>query len=536
MALTQSYWPGSDVAIEESTVGSVLRAAADATPDAPALTGGAPDPADRRTWTYQELLADAERVAHALLARFDPGDHVAIWAHNVPEWILLEYGMGLAGIVLVTLNPALRPEEAKYILEQSRARGVFTVDDYRGQSLTNSARELQAGLPRLEHVISISEWQDFLASGKPATALPEVSPDDPVQLQYTSGTTGFPKGPRLHHRGITNNARLTRNELAPEPCAFVSPNPLFHCGGCVLAVLGAASAGDHMVMLEQSDPAVQLELIEAYGAVITTGVPTVLIALINNPNFETRDISSLKYVLSGGATVPPNLVQHIESSLGASFQITYGQTELSPVCNLTRREDSLEDKGTTVGPPLGPVEIKVADVESGAIVSCGVEGEICVRGYLVMLDYFDLPDKTAETIDAEGWLHTGDLGTMDDRGYVAITGRLKDMIIRGGENLFPAEIENCLYEHPSVATVAVVGVPDDVWGEQVAAVIQPADPDAGIEPAALAAFCREKMAAQKVPRLWYATAEFPLTGSGKIQKFNLVEQIEQGRLQPLTTE
>lgn len=534
MALTESYWPGTEVPIHESTVGGLLRAAAEATPDAPALTGGAPDPADRRTWTYAALLEEAERTARALLARFQPGDHVAIWAHNVPEWILLEYGMGLAGIVLVTVNPALRPEESKYVLEQSRARGVFTVDAFRDQALTKIARDFHAELPRLEHVIPIEEWDDFLAAADPSTALPDVGPDDPAQVQYTSGTTGFPKGARLHHRGITNNARLTRNELAPEPCTHVNPMPLFHTGGCVLAVLGAASAGDHLVMLEQFDPAVQLGLIETHAATITAGVPTMLIAAINHPDFETRDVSSVRYVLSGGAMVPPDLVNHIETSLDASFQIVYGQTELSPVCNMTRRDDSLDDKGTTVGPPLDPVEIKVVDVDSGATVDCGVEGEICVRGYLVMLDYFDMPERTAETIDADGWLHTGDLGTMDARGYVAITGRLKDMIIRGGENLFPAEIENRLYEHPSVAGVAVVGVPDATWGEQVGAVVQPADPDAGIDPAALAAFCRETMASQKVPRLWYSIEEFPLTGSGKIQKFVLVEQIEKGLLQPVT--
>lgn len=533
MTLTESYWPGTDDPILETTVGQVLRAAAEATPDAPALTGGAADPAARRTWTYAELLDEAEAVARALLARFDRGDHVAIWAHNVPEWVLLEYGMGLAGIVLVTVNPALRPEEVKYVLEQSKARGVFAVDAFRDQSPTKIASDLQADLSGLEHVISIDAWDEFLASGDATTELPDVGPDDAAQVQYTSGTTGFPKGARLHHRGITDNARLTRAELADGPMSYVTPMPLFHTGGCVLGVLGAASAGDHLVLLEQFDPAVHLELLETYAAVGSAGVPTMLIALINHPDFATRDISSLRYLVSGGAMVPPDLVNHIESSLGASFQIVYGQTELSPVCTMTTSADTIEDKGNTVGAPLGPVEIKIIDVGSGATVPCGVEGEICVRGYLVMLDYFDMPDKTAETIDADGWLHTGDLGTMDDRGYVAITGRLKDMIIRGGENLFPAEIENRLYQHPSVSQVAVVGVPDAEWGEQVGAVVQPADPAAGIDVAELQAYCRETMAGQKVPRLWYVADEYPMTGSGKIQKFALVEQIEKGLLRPI---
>ena len=297
--------------------------------------------------------------------------------------------------------------------------------------------------------------------------LPDVSPDDPAQIQYTSGTTGFPKGARLHHRGITNNARFITNVYSKGARCILTPMPLFHTGGCVMAVLGACSDQQHLVLVEQFDPAVVLELIETYHVEVAGGVPTMLIAMINHPDFATRDISSLATVGSGGAMVPPDLVRSLEASLGATFIIVYGQTEMSPILTMTRKDDGTDDRCSTVGRPMAPWEVKVVDPLSGEIVAPGVEGEICSRGYGNMIDYFDMPEKTAETIDGDGWLHSGDLGTMDERGYVRITGRLKDMIIRGGENIFPAEIENRLYEHPSIANVAVVGVPDETWGEQV---------------------------------------------------------------------
>ncbi len=535
MSLAESHWPAdTSVPVFETTVGGLLREAAAEAPDGLALTWGTADPGNRRQWTYAELLAEAEKAARALLGRFEPGDHIAIWAHNVPEWIILEYALGLAGMVLVTVNPALRPEEVKYIFTQSQAKGIFLVDAYRDQSLVKIVDDLRPDLPDLVEVVSFSDWDEFLASGQDHTELPTVLPDDPAQIQYTSGTTGFPKGARLHHRGITNNSCHTSLLFGGAGGTYCTPMPMFHTGGCVFGVLVACHKRAHLVVVEHFDPAVVLELIESYGATFVGGVPTMLVAMIGHPDFASRDLSSLETVGSGGAMVPPDMVRHIEGSLGASFQIVYGQTELSPLVTLTRATDSPEDKGGTVGQPLPQVEVKVvAPEDPSLIVPCGVEGEICARGYLKMIDYFDMPDKTAETIDADGWLHTGDLGTMDDRGYVRITGRLKDMIIRGGENVFPAEIENRLFEHPSVANVAVVGVPDATWGEQVGTVIQPADVDAGIDVAALTAFCRETLAPHKVPRLWYLTDAYPLTGSGKIQKFVLVEQIEKGALQPL---
>lgn len=533
MPLTESYWPSDDAEpLVDSTVGTLLRDAAAAAPDSLALTAGVHDPARRRQWTYAELLADAERAARTLLARFEPGDHVAIWAHNIPEWVILEYAIGLAGMVLVTVNPALRAPEAKYVLEQSNAAGLFHVDSYRDQSLSEIIDTIAPDLPSLREAVSFNDWDAFLASGDTEVRLPDVSPSDPAQIQYTSGTTGFPKGARLHHRGITNNARMTTDQYSRGSATVLTPMPLFHTGGCVMAVLGAASDRQHLVLVEVFDPALVLELIESYRVETMGGVPTMLIAMMNHPDFRTRDISSLRTVGSGGAMVPPDLVRQIEDTLGCDFLIVYGQTEMSPLLTMTRRDDSIDDKGGTVGRPLGNWEVKVVDPLSGDTVSCGVEGEICARGYGAMVDYFDMPDKTAEAIDADGWLHSGDLGTMDDRGYLRITGRLKDMIIRGGENIFPAEIENRLFEHASVANVAVVGVPDETWGEQVGAVVQVTDGHT-LDVSALTSFCRETLAPHKVPRLWYATDEYPLTGSGKVQKFILVEQIEKGALQPV---
>ena len=535
MGLTESYWPAdTSDPVRETTVGGLLRDAAAEAPDQIALTAGVADPGARRQWTYAELLDEAERVARALLARFEPGDHVAVWAHNVPEWVILEYGLGLAGMVLVTINPALRRDEAAYVLRQSRAVGLFHTDTFRDQSLRAMADDLAAELPDLRTTISFANWTELLDSADPATELPAVWPDDPAQIQYTSGTTGFPKGARLRHRGITNNSRYQGRFYGVAGGTSLTPMPLFHTGGCVMAVLGAAWLREQLVLVEQFDPGLVLELIETYRPDAMSGVPTMLIALMSHPDFATRDISSLRAVLSGGAMVPPDLVRNIESTLGCAFQIVYGQTELSPLVSMTHADDTPQDKGTTVGLPMPSTEVKVIDVESGAVVDPGTEGEICARGYMQMIDYFDLPEVTAETVDSDGWLHTGDLGTMDDRGYLAITGRLKDMIIRGGENLFPAEIENRLFEHPSVASVAVVGVPDPTWGEQVGAVIQVAE-GAELRPSELNAFCRETLAPHKVPRLWYRTDEFPLTGSGKVQKFVLVEQIDKGELRPLPT-
>jgi len=528
MPLTESYVPADTSSpVLETTVGGVLREAAALAPDLVALIEGVPG--DRRSWTYAELLAEAERVARALAARFEKGERVAVWAPNIPEWVLLEYGAGLAGIVLVTVNPAYQPKELEYVLRQSRSSGIFYLRSFRGNPMGESLRQVAADLPDLRELIPFDDFAEFVASAPDGVELPEVSPDDPVQIQYTSGTTGFPKGAYLHHRGITNNARFTAERLRVNPGdAYINPMPLFHTGGCVLGVLGPCQRRATLVNLVQFDPGLMLALAEEMRATHLLGVPTMLIATMEHPDFPSRDLSSVHTVCSGGATVPADLVRRIESTLGVQFSIIYGQTEASPGVTLMKPDDSEEDKANTLGPVLPQTEIKVIDPETGATLPIGEAGELCTRGYLVMLGYFEMPEKTRATIDEDGWLHTGDLVTMDDRGYTTITGRLKDMIIRGGENIYPREIEELLFEHPRVSDVAVVGLPDERWGEIVGAFVRDADPANPASDAELHTYCREHLSPQKTPKVWYRVDEFPLTPSGKIQKFVLLEQWQKG--------
>ena len=448
MPLTESHVPvDTSSPVLETTVGGILRESAAKAPDTVALIEGVAG--ERRTWTYAELLAEAERVARALAVRFDKGERVAVWAPNIPEWVLLEYGAGLAGVVLVTVNPAYQPKELEYVLRQSRSSGIFYLRSFRGNPMEESLKQVADGLPELREVIPFDGFEDFVASAPDDVQLPEVSPDDPVQIQYTSGTTGFPKGAYLHHRGITNNARFVAERLGVTPGdAYVNPMPLFHTGGCVLGVLGPCQQQATLVNLVMFEPGVMLALVEELRATHLLGVPTMLIAVMEHPDFARRDLSSVHTVCSGGATVPADLVRRIEKTLGVQFSIIYGQTEASPGVTLMKPDDSEEDKANTLGPVLPQTEMKVIDPSTGATLPIGEQGELCCRGYLVMLGYFEMPDRTAETIDEDGWLHTGDLVTMDDRGYTTITGRLRDMIIRGGENIYPREIEELLFEHP----------------------------------------------------------------------------------------
>jgi fatty-acyl-CoA synthase len=522
---TESYWPAdTSEPILETTVGSILRDAAAKAPDAAALVEGTPDPVSRRRWTYSDLLTDAELAARALLGRFQPGERVAIWAPNIPEWIVLQFGAALAGITLVTLNPAYRSQELGYVLRHSRASGLFLVPEYRGNSLLGFLHAIQPQLPDLREVVQFSVWSAFCESGSATERLPEVRPDDPAQIQYTSGTTGFPKGAILHHRGLTNNARLTglcwgMKEL--DVC--VNPMPLFHVGGCVLMTLGPIQHLATQVLMPFFDPALQLELMETEHATLLLGVPTMVMAMLEHPDFERRDLSSVRIAVCGGATVAPDVVHELESRLSIPLSIIYGQTESSALITSVRLDDMPEDRATSLGRPLPQTEVKVVDPNAGVVVPPGVVGELCTRGYLVMHGYFDNPEATALAIDADGWLHTGDLGVMDERGYCRIEGRLKDMIIRGGENIYPREIEHLLLSHPSVADVAVVGIPDPKWGEQVAAFVRPAT-DRTVCAEELAAFCREHLAAHKTPRIWHVVDTFPLTPSGKIQKFVLRDE------------
>jgi fatty-acyl-CoA synthase len=526
MSLTTSYWPADTRApVLDTTIGGVLRAAAERAPDQPALIAGEPSPDRRRQWTYGQVLAEAERAAQALLARFGPGDRVAVWSANRPEWVLLEFAAGLAGLTLVTVNPAYQADELAHVLRHSGAAGIFLAGSYRGSSLPAILAAARPGLPRLREVIPLEDWDGFCASGARAAgarsygaSLPEVDPARPAQILYTSGTTGPPKAAVLTHRGLTNNARLAAEAIGMRAGeTFVNPMPLFHVAGCGLLTLGLAQTTGTHVLMPRFDPGLALELTETYRGVCLGGVPTMLTALLNHPARTQRDLSSVRYALSGGATVPADLVWRVEAAFGVPFVITFAQTESSCSITMTRVSDTPPDRAETLGRPLPQTEVKITDVRTGETVPCGTIGEICTRGYLVMDGYLGDADATRAAIDGDGWLHTGDLGSMDSRGYCRIEGRIKDMIIRGGENVYPREIEAVLLSHPAVTGAAVVGSADRFWGEVVGAAIttSAAVPPTGAE---LAAFCAARLAAYKIPVRWLFTGDFPLTATGKIRK------------------
>ncbi len=530
-ALTLSETTGpTGPPLRDLTIGGLLREVAEQVPDRLALVAGVPDPAGRREWTYAELLAETERAARALRALFEPGERVALWAPNLPQWIMLEFACGMAGVILVTVNPGFQARELQYVLNQSRAAGLIVLPEFRGNPMLGTATDVQPECPELREIIRLDEWDDFLASGDAWDGdLVDPDPMDPCMIQYTSGTTGFPKGALLHHRGLVNNGTHTADRMgATDGSVYVLVMPLFHTGGCVLGTLSAVSKRMTIVLVEMFDPGLVLELTETYRGAGMLGVPTMLVALLEHPDFATRDLSSVEAICSGGSTVPAALVERLERELEAPFTIVFGQTELSPVSSMTHTTDTIADKASTIGTAMPHVDVKIIDPETGDTVPTGTVGEYCARGYLVMHGYYEMPDATAETIDADGWLHTGDLASMDERGYLTIEGRLKDMIIRGGENIYPKELEELLFAHPTVAEVAVVGLPDDKWGEVVAAFVRPA-PDQSIDKGELFAYLREHLAPHKTPRHWFEVEAYPLTGSGKIQKFVLRDQWVDGQ-------
>ncbi|CCE08028.1 AMP-dependent synthetase and ligase [Bradyrhizobium sp. STM 3843] len=504
--------------ILDLAIGDVLRTAADSWPHRTALVDGSPH-GRRHRWTFTDLLRDAEAVARALLHRFAPGEHVAIWSANQPEWVLIEFGAALAGLTLVTVNPAYLRDELAFVLRQSQACGVIVQDSYRNRDLLAIIDDARTALPALREVIPLSSWPAFIAS-RASASLPAVACNDVAQIQYTSGTTGAPKGARLTHRNLANNARLFAQTIgADDHDVWINPMPMFHTAGCSLITLGALQTGGTHVLPPGFDADLMLRLIEEERGTISGGVPTMLGRMLDSPALDRHDLSSWRKVMLGGAPVPPELVRRAQAR-GLTVVIGFGQTEASPYVTHTLPDDPHPDWITTVGRPLPQTEIKIIDPDSGETLPRGRIGEICARGYSVMKDYFNDPQGTASAIDADGWLHTGDLGSLDDYGYCRVQGRRRDLIIRGGENIYPREIEDVLHTHPAVLDASVVGIPDADWGEvPVGFVIlkpnQQGDADE------LMQFCRARLASYKVPRTWRFVAQFPQTASGKIQKFKL---------------
>jgi fatty-acyl-CoA synthase len=548
LPLTSAYWAadwsgdrsGTD-RVRATSIGSVLRDAAARAPGAIALVDGHADPALRRQWTFAALLADAERAARALLTRFTPGERIAVWSPNRPEWVILEFAAALAGLTLVTVNPAYRGDELAHVLGHSAAEGLF----HAGGQQAGILAEIRGRLPKLRDELSFEDWAAFTAAGDgvagggvagggvaAARLLPDVDPSSAAQVLYTSGTTGRPKGAVLTHRGLTNNARIAFETAGiGAGDVEINPMPMFHVGGSALFTLGGVQATVTQVLMPRFSPALELELIEACRVTVLCGVPTMLLALLGHPDLATRDLSSLRMIFTGGAVSPPALVHRAEAELDLSYRIGYAQTEAGCVLTMTTAADASGDRAETLGRPLPGTDLRIARLRSGETAECGETGEICARGYFVMDGYLGAPEETAAAIDSGGWLHTGDLGSLDERGYLRIAGRLKEMIIRGGENIYPREIEEVLLSHPAVADASVVGIPDEYYGEIVGAAIRPAAPGAYPQGDALAgelaACCRTRLAAEKVPARWLITDAFPMTPSGKIRKDLLRAQLAQ---------
>ncbi|GGS27276.1 AMP-binding protein [Streptomyces humidus] len=534
--LTTSLWSRDDsVPLVEYTVGSLLAERASTHGDALALVGTAHGTGEQCRLTYQDLYTEARRVATALLRLAEPGEFVALWAPNVIEWPVIQYGAALAGVTLVALNPVLRADELVYAVNHSGAAVLLHADVSRDYDLAAVAASVPSRCPALREVVSLSARDRWLAESAdpPATAAVRDA-DAPVMLQYTSGTTGLPKGVLLRHRSLVNVAKLTVERAETEPGAVqVNPLPMFHTAGCVVATLGSLWLGGCMLLVEHFRPAPVLELMEKEQATVLFCVPAILGALVEAARDTGGTAAALRTVMVGGANVPAALIETTRQVFGASVHNLYGQTELAPTLSATGRSDTPEDLANTVGRPLPQVECKIVNPITGAVQQLGASGEICARGYQQMIGYLHDPEATARTVDAEGWVHTGDLGVMDERGVITITGRLKDLIIRGGENIAPVEIETCLLGHEAVLEAAVIALPDEQWGEAVTAVVRlRGEPYDGLRDA-LVAHCRGRLAKYKVPQHWYAADEMPVTPAGKVRKFKLREAVAAGILRPL---
>jgi fatty-acyl-CoA synthase len=530
--MTQSYANGpSTQALLGETIGENLERTAARVPHNLALVSRHQD----RRYSYAEFNAAVDEMARGLLAAgLEVGDRIGIWSPNCAEWVLVQYATAKAGVILVTINPAYRTSELAYALNQSGCRMLIAAPAFKTSDYAAMIEEVRPGLEALERVILLGspEWDSLIAGAAsvPAEALRErmagLQFDDPINIQYTSGTTGFPKGATLSHHNILNNGYFIG-----EACRYSEvdrvciPVPFYHCFGMVLGNLACTTHGAAIVIPEGGfEPGPTLEAVAAERCTSLYGVPTMFIAELDHPDFETFDLSSLRTGIMAGSPCPVEVMKQVVSRMHMDeVTIAYGMTETSPVSTQTVPEDSLEHRVSTVGRVHPHVEVKIIDPDTGRTVERGTPGELCTRGYSVMTGYWNDPERTAEAIDRAGWMHTGDLATMDADGYVNIVGRIKDMIIRGGENIYPREIEEFLYAHPDVSDVQVIGVPDVKYGEELMAWVK-LSPGADLTEDALKDFCRGKIAHYKVPRYIKFTDGFPMTVTGKIQKFKMREQ------------
>jgi len=484
-----------------------------------------------RRWTYAQLRADVDAVAHALLRRgVAKGDRVGVWAANCPEWTIVQYATARIGAILVTINPAYRTHELAYVLNQAGVSVLFAAPRFKSADYAAMIDEVRPDCPGLRETILFgsAEWADLPEpAGDPAALAArarELSPDDAINIQYTSGTTGHPKGATLSHHNILNNAFMVS-----EVCGITAddriaiPVPLYHTFGMVLGNLGATTRGACMVYPAASfDPGATLAAVAEERCTSLYGVPTMFIAELAHRDFDAYDLSSLRTGIMAGSPCPVEIMKQVVDRMGMTdVTICYGMTETSPVSTQTRADDSLARRVSTVGRVHPHVEVKIVDPETGLTVPRGAAGELCTRGYSVMLGYWDQPDKTAEVIDPARWMHTGDLAVMDEDGYVNITGRIKDMVIRGGENVYPREIEEFLYTHPDVLDVQVIGVPDARYGEEIMAWVKLRPGAAVLTADDVRAFAAGRLAHFKIPRYVLVVDEFPMTVSGKVRKVEM---------------
>lgn len=539
--------------VEGLTIGGMLRLTAKRFPLQDALVF----PQFQLHRNYQQFDTEVDAVAQGLLSlNLNKGDHIAVWSTNWPEWVRLQFAAARLGLVMVTINPAYRSSELAYVLDQSDAKALFLIDKFRTSDYFAMVHETipelrqclgpyleSATFPLLKHIVSMTSaatpgmlsWDEFLVQGQ-SVATSEVLareasllPADPINIQYTSGTTGFPKGAMLTHRNLLLNAfYIGQCQGFTEQDRICIPVPFYHCFGCVLGTLCAAVYGSAMVIpYEYFRPELTLDAIEMEQATAIYGVPTMFIAMLDHPTFGGRKLHSLRTGVMAGSPCPIEIMQRVVHEMHAEqITIGYGLTENSPIITQTRTDDPLELRVKTVGRPIPGVEVKLLDPASGEEVGNEQNGELCVRGHGVMLGYYKMPEATSAAIDQQGWLHTGDLASRQEDGYFHITGRIKDMVCRGGENIYPREIEEFLYSHPAIQEVAVVGVPDLKYVEEVAAWIR-LKPDKQLTEEELRSFCRGHLAHYKIPRYIRFVSEFPQTVTGKIQKYKIREQMIQ---------
>jgi fatty-acyl-CoA synthase len=531
MVALPAYASGtSDVPLLGDTIGDNLDRTVAAFGDRDALV----ECASGRRWTYEELAKDVDAVALGLEELgVRKGDRVGIWAPNCAEWVLTQYATAKLGAILVNINPAYRVHELEFVLNQAEVGTLVATPTFKTSDYEAMINEVRPNCPNLETVLLIGrpEWTDLLENGRRGdrARLKEIrlSPDDPINIQYTSGTTGFPKGATLSHHNILNNGYFV-GELCgyTESDRVCIPVPFYHCFGMVMGNLGATTHGACMVVPAQAfDAKSTLDAVQAEKCTSLYGVPTMFIAELSLPDFDDYDLTSLRTGIMAGSPCPVEVMKQVIDRMGMTeVTICYGMTETSPVSTQTRADDSVDRRVSTVGRVHPHLEVKIVDPATGLTAARGEQGELCTRGYSVMLGYWAQADKTAEVIDAARWMHTGDLAVMDDDGYVAITGRIKDMVIRGGENVYPREVEEFLYTHPDILDAQVIGVPDERYGEELMAWIRLRPGAEPITAERIREYCTGKLAHYKIPRYVHVVEEFPMTVTGKIRKVEMRER------------